>query len=259
MTTTSPEGRSGAVLRRLTPLAGVLFAVLTVAAYLTMDEFPDGSTPAGDLPAFYAAHGGRVSLGGTILGLAGICFGVFGAAMWARLRDRRVPAVVAGVALLGAAVDTMADLNSAAVYNLLGSIGVDPHVTASALQAWHISGAEFGVGGGATLFLLATAVAGIAYRAVPRWVGWTGLALAVAPFLPSPFGFFGSLIFLLVGRRGRPGARRPPGRADPADRAGPGAGRLTLLGRAGRRPGCPRTTARGPPRLAQATGCGAAW
>ena len=197
MTTTSPEGRSGAVLRRLTPLAGVLFAVLTIAAYLTMDEFPDGSTPAGDLPAYYAVQGGRVSLGGTILGLAGVCFGVFGVAVWARLRDRRVPAVVAGVALLGAAVDTMADLNSAAVYNLLGSIGVDPHVSGSALQAWHISGAEFGVGGGATLFLLATAVAGIAYRAVPRWVAWTGLALAVAPFLPSPFGFFGSLVFLL--------------------------------------------------------------
>lgn len=197
MTIASPEGRSGALLGRLAPLAGVLFAVLTVAAYLTMDEFPDGSTPVGDLPAYYAAHGGRVSLGGTILGLAGVCFGAFGVAVWARLRNRRVPAVVAGVALLGAAVDTMAGLNSAAVYNLLGSIGVDPHVTGSALQAWHISGAEFGVGGGGTLFLLATAVAGIAYRAVPRWVAWTGLALAVAPFLPSPFGFFGSLVFLL--------------------------------------------------------------
>jgi hypothetical protein len=197
MTITSPEDRSGAVLRRISPLAGVLFAVLTVAAYLTIDQFPDGSTPVGDLPAYYAVHGGRVSLGGTILGVAGVCFGVFGVAVWARLRDRRVPALVAGVALLGAAVDTMADLNSAAVYNLLGSIGVDPHVTASALQAWHISGAEFGVGGGGTLFLLATAVAGIVYRAVPRWVGWTGLALAVAPFLPSPFGFFGSLVFLL--------------------------------------------------------------
>jgi hypothetical protein len=196
MTITSTEVRSGAVLRRLAPLAGVLFAVLTIASYLTMDAFPDGSTPAGDLPAFYAAHGGRVSLGGVILGVAGMCFGVFGVTVWARLRDRRVPAVVAGVALLGAAVDTMADLNSAAVYNLLGSIGVDPHVTVPALQAWHISGAEFGVGGGAVLFLLATAVAGIAYRAVPRWVAWTGLALAVAPFLPSPFGFFGSLIFL---------------------------------------------------------------
>ena len=59
-------------MRRLTPLAGVLFAVLTIAAYLTMDQFPDGSTPAGDLPAYYAAHGGPVALGGTILGLAGV-------------------------------------------------------------------------------------------------------------------------------------------------------------------------------------------
>jgi hypothetical protein len=197
MTIPSPHNRRGTLLQRVVPLAGVLFAVLTIAAYLTMGEFPDGSTPARELPDFYAAHGSAVALGGTILGLAGVCFGLFGVAVWARLRDMRVPAVVAGVALLGAAVDTMADLNSAAVYNLLGSIGVDPHVTGSALQAWHISGASFGVGGGATLFLLATAVAGIAYRAVPRWVAWTGLALAVAPFLPHPFGFFGSLVFLL--------------------------------------------------------------
>jgi hypothetical protein len=28
-------------------------------------------------------------------------------------------------------------------------------------------------------------------------VGWTGLALAVAPFLPHPIGFFSSLVFLL--------------------------------------------------------------
>ena len=90
MTITSPDGRSGSALRRFTPLAGVLFAVLTIAAYLTMDEFPDGSTPAGDLPAYYAVQGGRVSLGGTILGLAGVCFGVFGVAVWARLRDMRV-------------------------------------------------------------------------------------------------------------------------------------------------------------------------
>jgi hypothetical protein len=215
MTIPNPDDRRGTVLQRVVPLAGVLFAVLTIAAYLTIGEFPDGSTPARELPDFYAAQGSAVALGGTILGLAGGCFGVFGVAMWARLRDRAVPAVVAGVALLGAAVETMADLNSAAVYQLLGDIGVDPHVTDSALQAWHISGSSFGVGGGITLFLAAIAVAGIVYRAVPRWLAWTGVVLAVAPFLPSPIGYFGSLVFLLwaaaagVALAVRPGRRIP--------------------------------------------------
>jgi hypothetical protein len=192
----SPEPR-GELLTRFAPTAGVLFAGLTVAGDLTIGEFPDGSTPAGDLPGYYAAHGSAVSLGGTILSVAAICFAVFGVAVWARLRAARVPALVAGVVLLGAAVETMAELNSAAVYDLLGSLGVDPHVTADALQAWHISGAEFGVGGGTTLFLLGLAVAGLAYRAVPRWLAGIGVLIAVGQFAPSPWGFYASLAFVL--------------------------------------------------------------
>jgi hypothetical protein len=184
-------------LTRIAPAAGVLFTGLTVAGYLTIDEFPDGSTPAADLPAYYAAHGSGVSLGGTLLSVAALCYAVFGVAVWARLRGPRVPAVVSGVVLLGAALETMADLNSAAVYNLLGSLGVDPHVTPEALQAWHISGAEFGVGGATTLFLLGLAVAGIAYRALPLALAWPGLVIALAQFAPSPWGFYASLAFLL--------------------------------------------------------------
>jgi hypothetical protein len=184
-------------LTRLAPVAGVLCAGLTVAGDLTIGEFPDGSTPSGDLPGYYAAHGSGVSLGGTILSVAALCFAVFAVAVWARVRGGGVPAVVSGAVLLGAAVETMAELNSAAVYDLLGSLGVDPHVAPDALQAWHISGAEFGVGGGTTLFLVGVAVAGIAYRLVPRTLAWTGLVIALAQFAPSPWGFYASLVFLL--------------------------------------------------------------
>lgn len=196
MTTHTPIDRRSPGLQRLAPLAGVLFVVLTFAGDLVVGPFPDGSTPADDLRSYYAAHGAHVSLGGTILGVAGVCFAIFAVAVWARLRGV-VPAVVAGVALLGAAVETASELNSGAVYDLLGRIGVDPQVTTSALQAWHISGSELGVGGGMTLFLLGVAVAGLAYRAVPRWLAAVGLVLAVAPFLPHPFGFLGSMVFLL--------------------------------------------------------------
>jgi hypothetical protein len=184
-------------LRRFAPLAGVLFAGLTIAGDLTIGPFPDGSTPVGDLPAYYRAHGAHVSIGGTLMALGGVCFAIFAAAVWARLRSARVPALVAGVVLLGAAVDTMADLNSGAVYNLLGDLGRDPAVTGPALQAWHIQGAEFGVSGGAVLFLLGIAVAGIGYRAVPRWLAWIGVVLAVGLLAPSPFGFFASMLLLL--------------------------------------------------------------
>jgi hypothetical protein len=196
-TDSSVESPGTTTLRRLAPLAGVLFAGLSITGDFIIGPFPDGSTPAADLPAYYAAHGASVALGGTLFALSGVFFAIFAAAMWARLRGTAVPAVVSGVVLLGAAVDTMADLNSGAVYNLLGGIGADRNVTAPALQALHVYAAEFGIGGGAALFLLGVAVAGIGYRAVPRWLAWTGLVLGLAQFAPSPYGFFASMVLLL--------------------------------------------------------------
>jgi hypothetical protein len=181
-------------LPRIAPLAGVLFAGLSIAGDFTIGPLPDGSTPAADLPGYYAGHGNHVALGGTLLGLGGVFFAIFAATMWARLRGAVVPAVVSGVVLIGAAVETMADLTSGALYNLLGGIGADRNVTPQALQALHIQGAEFGVGGGAALFLLGVAVAGIGYRAVPRWLAWTGLALGIAQYF---YGFYASMVLLL--------------------------------------------------------------
>ncbi|MFL6095142.1 MAG: hypothetical protein ACJ71Y_06800, partial [Blastococcus sp.] len=125
----------GTALRRIAPLAGVLFAGLTIAGDLTIGPFADGSTPVGTCRPTTAPTGAHVSLGGTLMALGGVCFALFAAAVWARLHGARVPALVAGVVLLGAAVDTMANLQSGAVYNLLGDIGRDPAVTGPALQA----------------------------------------------------------------------------------------------------------------------------
>lgn len=201
-------------LDRLAPLAGVLFAALTAAGDLTIDEFPDGSTPADQLPGYYAAHGAHVALGGTLLGLAALCFAVFCAGLWTRVRTGRAPAVLPAVIGLGAALETMDQLYSGAVYHLLGRIGTDPHVTPGALQAWHISGSEFGWSGGMTLVLLGAAVSGIAYRALPRWLVWPALVLAVAEF--TPVSFLASLAIVLwvavagialAARRGVPAPR----------------------------------------------------
>ena len=218
MSIESPD-RLGAGLHRIAPVAGVASAALTMAGYLTIGEFPDSSTPATDLPGYYAAHGQQVTLGGTFLSWAAVCFAIFGAAVWARVHRSSAPPVLAGAVLLGAATATMADLNSGAVYNLLGELGVGPHVTVPALQAWHISGSAFGVGGGVFLFLLGLGVAGIAYRAVPRALAWTGLVLGVGQFAPLPWVFYSSLLFLLwMGVAGVARAVRPdPASAGPAE------------------------------------------
>src|SRR2546423_5483888 len=93
--------RTGRVLDRILPLAGVCFAVLEAAGDLTIGEFPDGNTSASELTTYYSAHHGAVSLGGTLMALGGLFLALFGVSVWARLRETRASAIVGGIVLVG--------------------------------------------------------------------------------------------------------------------------------------------------------------
>ena len=178
-----------APLDRIAPLAGVLFGGLTLAGDVVIGPFPDGAPPSSRLSAYYAGHAGQVALGGTLLAVAAFAFTVFAAAAWSRTRRPGVPLVVPGLVLLGAAVEAGVQFTGAETYRLLGHNATA--LSPAALQAWHVAGSEFFAPGGLAVFLVGIALAGIGYRAVPRWLGWTALVLAVGLF--SPVGFEASL------------------------------------------------------------------
>ena len=180
-------------LHRILPLAGPVYAVLVFAADTTIGPFPDGEFPAARLPSWYAEHGSHVAVAGRLLGIAALCFAVFGVAVWERVRRSPAPPALAAVVLVGAAVQTLVDGTVGGVYDLLGQFGAGP-IDPAAVQSWHLAAAEYGMTAGATLVLLGIAVGGIGYRAVPRWLGWAALLLAAAQF--SPWGFLVSLVFL---------------------------------------------------------------
>ena len=181
-------------LARLVPLAGVVFAVLTIAGYLTIGPFPDSDASISELTSFYAAHHGQVAAGGQLLGLAAIFLALFGTTVWARIRSSDVHPVVAGTALVATAMTAVSSVYGAGAYSILGEIGHQPWLSPAALQAVHVSGTVGGIDGGTVLFLLAVATAGIAGRVFPRWLVWPALALAIVYF--TPFGFYASLLFL---------------------------------------------------------------
>jgi hypothetical protein len=185
-------------LARLVPLAGVLFAVLTVAGYFAIGPFPDTDASISTLTSFYAANHGRVATGGLLLGLAATFLALFGVAVWARIRATDLHPVVAGAALVGTAMTAASGLDSAGAYSILGDIGDQQGLSPAALQAWHISGAAGVIDGGSVILLLAAATAGIAGRAFPGWLAWPALALAILQLIPvSPYGFYASLLVLL--------------------------------------------------------------
>jgi len=200
-------------LDRVVPLSGVVFAVVAMAGYLVIDEFPDSDTPVSALTGYYAAHHVQVARGGMLLAYSVIFFILFGVAVWARMRRTGGPPVLAGAVLVATAVFAADGLNSAGTYAMLGDIGADPTTTPGALQAWHIFGAIGHPTVDILTLLLAVAAAGIFARAFPRWLAWSALVLVALSF--TPFSFYGFLLFHLwvllagIALAVRPGIPRP--------------------------------------------------
>ena len=184
-------GRAAALTRML-PLAGVVYAFLTIAGYSTIGEFPDASTPPSGLAAFYRDHHANVVTGGRLLEWSAVCFALFAIGLAARVQ--RSSTIIASLILVGAAVETVADGFSGAVYTFLGGVGGDGHLSPSALQAVHAWGAEFGMGAGTVVFAIGVVAATFLTRAIPAWLGWSAVVLGVAQL--TSVGFYASLLFL---------------------------------------------------------------
>jgi hypothetical protein len=189
------EGRERRLtdLTRILPLAGVAYAALIMAGNLTIGEFPGSDTSLPELSRYFAAHSSQVRTGGELMIWGGLALGLFGIAVWARVREAAGPPVVAGLMLVGTAVAVVSELTGAWSYVTLGNIGANPDVTPEALQAWHV-GSQFG-GGGGTLLTLGLFAAGVFTRAVPGWLAWSALVLGIAEV--TPYGFLASMLVLL--------------------------------------------------------------
>ena len=193
----SPPPAGPAAIGRLAIAGGLGFLVASLAGDLVIGAFPGPGTPASQLVPYYAAHHAQVQAGGMLLALGGIFFVLFGLAMWARLRKASASPLLAGLAVISTALVAMTTLAAAGTYGVLGDIGSQPAVTPAALQAWHIMGSEGSLADSAStfLFLLMAAGAGLLARAVPRWLAWSALLLAVLTLVPGQFGFLASLAF----------------------------------------------------------------
>ena len=187
------EGQDRTTIRVLA-LGGIAFGALEFAGDLIIGPFPRGGTGAADLMKYYAGHHSHVATGGTLMAWAAVGLGLFGAGLFGYVR-RGAGAALAAVVLVGTAMAALSEGISAATYSLLGEMSTDRNLMPAALQAWHVAGAEYGIGAGMTLLLVGVAAAGILRHAFPVWLAWPALILAVAQL--TPFGFLASLVVLL--------------------------------------------------------------
>lgn len=176
------------------PLAGVATAVLTIAADLTIGDFPDGDTSPAKLATFYADHHTQVGRGGTLMGVAAFTLGLFAVALVVRTLHQPVVAALIGV---GGAATVAHEEWSAATFSLMGTISTEHGVTPQAVQSWHLAASELGLGVGMAILMLGFALAGITTRALPTWLGWAALVLAAAQFASGAWGFWATNLALL--------------------------------------------------------------
>jgi hypothetical protein len=188
-----------AAIGRLAALGGLGFLVASLASDLVIGALPRPDTPPAQLVSFYAAHHAQVGTGGLLLAASGVFFVLFGLAVWARIRQAAANPLLAGLAVIGTALVVMTTLAAAGTYGVLGDIGGLHGVDPAALQAWHIMGSDGSLADSVStfLFLFAVAGAGVLARAVPRWLAWTALPLAVLQLVPNQIGFLASLVFLV--------------------------------------------------------------
>ena len=179
-------------LIRILSLTGVAYAGFQAAGDLAIGPFPDGHTTAAALTRYYADHHSQVAVGGSLMAASVVCLGLFAAVLvW---RARSLPIAAAVVAVGGGAAVAHEEF-SASTYSLLGTISTSSTLDPAALQAWHVTGSEFGIALGQVVLLLGVALAALAGRALPSWMGWSALVIALGHFTPA--GFLASLLFLL--------------------------------------------------------------
>jgi hypothetical protein len=213
---------SSSRLERLAPLTGIVFAVIFyVAIALTGDE-PDADAGAAKAVRYWSDNDGK-EIAVSLLGVFAIVFFVwFAGTLRSRLLEAEGGAGrLANTAYAGALIFSVGLLSLVAISftaaDTAGDIAPSATQTLSALN----SDFFFPAAGGGALLYLATGVAALRTRALPAWLGWVSIVLAVISLTPVGFvpflllGLWTAGVSVILYRSGAPVVERAPRAATP--------------------------------------------
>lgn len=216
----SPGRSAGAPSRRPTgPHLGVLGLVslgLTLASLATAALIADGRVyvspfaPTGQILDYYRQYGTAAGISATLLFGSAVPLGIFAATAYTRLLRLGVRVPGPSIGFFGGIAASLMLMISAATGWVLSrpEVGGDAAVTrALSFLAFLTGGFGFVIGLG--LLVAGVAVPALALRLLPRWLAWTGLAIAaicevtflamaVQPMqLLLPVGRYAGLVWLI--------------------------------------------------------------
>lgn len=208
----------------LAPLLGVLFVVLLIVSFIVGGEPPDDLKNAQEIVDFYVDDKDRVMLGVLLEGIAASLFVFFGAYLWRVLQDAHpgrsmLPtAAFGGVVIFAAGIAIDGTINFALAET---AEDIDPSSVQALAALWQNDFVPGAVG--LQIFFLALGLSALRTGAIPKWIGWIAILLALIAVTPIGFATFigGGLLVILLSVVLTMRARRAVG---PGEGAGPGVG-----------------------------------
>jgi hypothetical protein len=213
----------------LVPLTGVLFIVLLIVSFLVQGEPPEADEPVQDIIDHYVDNKDAIWIGAGIGALAAVSLVFFGGYLRKFFSAAEPPGhgmlsplILAGTVIMAAGAGLDLTLSVALAES---ADDIDP-IAVQALQAfWDNDFIPVAIG--LELLFLSLGLSILRYGALPKWLGWIALLLALIGVTPIGFAAFplGGLWVIVVSimlavRASRaatpPAAGAPPAVAPPA-------------------------------------------
>lgn len=181
-------------------LTGAVFAVLLVASFVVSGETPGADDSVEEVVSFYSDNESEVVISAIVSGLSAVFLLFFVGSLGSLLRSAEGPTdALSAVARAGGVVAAVGVLIFAGLLFTLGdaadTLAPEATQTLNALNADFF----FPLAGGLATLLFATGLVAVRTRALPVWLGWSALVIAVAIFTPLGFfGFLASIAWILV-------------------------------------------------------------
>jgi hypothetical protein len=180
---------------RFAPLSGIAFVVLLVAGFIPVGgDTPQLDDPASKITSFYADNQGREIAAIILVALAALFLAVFAVALRDYLRGGNAQADFwPTLAMLGAAVSVAGLLVAAGIHIALVD-GGDKKISPDAMVALNALDNDDFFAFSIPLGIMLFGVAGATLKsgaAIPKWLAWVALVLAIGYFTPVGFASFG--------------------------------------------------------------------
>ncbi len=175
----------------MVPLTGLAFFVLAIVGFMISGDTPDPGDPAQEIVDFYVDNEGSQVLGAILTALAGTLLVFFGAHLRAILREGEGKGDFLPTVLLAGAIIIAVGLaiDASIIFALTDTAEeIDPAAVQALSALYNNDFVPFAMG--SQIFLLALGISVLSGGALPKWIGWIAIALAVIAVTPIGFVSF---------------------------------------------------------------------